>query len=130
MILYIGFCNSSKRSLAKEPEESKNDGSSKVPSEFLPRSMAGNSCKCTSSDNAVPREEAPVVTGMKSCTKLGDSGKTGEDMIRTGGHLMDQKVLHRFRDSSMDGGNCAAKYEETKPARKYSYRIHMHYTQM
>lgn len=109
MILYIGLLNVSKRSLAKETDESENDAirladASKVPREFPPKSIEDDSSKCTSSGNAKPSDEIQVVTGIKSCKP--DSAKTVEDMITCG------------RDNSVDGGKGVAKNEQTKPARK------------
>ena len=84
MILYIGSPYISKRSLAKETDESENDaiqlaGASKVPGEFPPKSIEGNSSKCTSSGNAKPSGEVrQVVTGIKSSKP--DSAKTVKDI--------------------------------------------------
>lgn len=109
MILYIGLLNVSKRSLAKETDESENDAirladASKVPREFPPKCIEDNSSKCISRSNAKPSEEIQVVTGIKGCKP--DSAKTVEDMITCG------------RDNSVDRGKGVTKDERTKPARK------------
>ena len=104
MILYIiGSPNISKRSLAKEPEESESDGSSKAPSEILLHSEEDNQNERTGSAGN-SGGKVSLVTGRKSCTKkvAYNSAKNGVDL---------KVLIHGYGDNSVDRGNGAAKNE-------------------